>query len=69
MTKKDYILIANILKKYALAMSTIDYKVTGYELVDEIILTFCEQLKMTNTRFDDEKFLTACHFREWQLKK
>lgn len=68
MTKKDYIIIASVLKKYTQAMAKTDYKVTGYVLVDEIIVSLAEELKRDNFRFNDEKFLTACGFREWQGK-
>lgn len=67
MTKKDYILIAEVLKKYTNAMSKVDYKVTGYALVDEIILALADKLQAQNPRFDSERFLTACDYRVWQL--
>ena len=60
MTKKDYILIAEILKLYNASMLAIDYKITGHALLREMTMKFAESLAETNPRFDKGRFLEAC---------
>jgi len=50
MTKKDYILLARVIKK----SSGKSYAIC--ELVKEL----CEELKKDNSKFDSDRFLTAC---------
>ena len=52
MSRKDYIAIAQILKKCKHGISTASQE----KLADE----FCELFLFDNERFDSEKFLEAC---------
>jgi hypothetical protein len=36
---------------------------------DYLAMWFAEFFKKYNPRFDDEKFLTACNYRDWQVEK
>jgi hypothetical protein len=56
MTKKDCVLIANVIsfwrfKNRALMMSGID---------EELVKLFAERLEYNNDRFDKDKFISAC---------
>ena len=54
MTRKDYELIAGVIKAQREKMHN------ETETVDEVALAMAEALEDTNDRFDREKFLTAC---------
>lgn len=60
MSKKDYILLAGVLSQYNKAMQAIDYKITGKEMMKELSVTLAQALKGNNSRFDSDRFLTAC---------
>jgi hypothetical protein len=53
MTRKDFQLIANVLK----ASST---SPANRMVVQELALTFAHQLAQTNPRFDKQQFVKAC---------
>ena len=56
MTKKDYILISNVLRE-------LHYRCTALELSGLAKITInkmCERLEDNNTKFDRDKFIIAC---------
>jgi hypothetical protein len=61
MTKKDYILISNILKEYRQSMRARDYN----DLVDD----FARHLAFENPRFDVYRFREACNYNPSKLLK
>ena len=54
MSRKDYIAIANIIRKCKHGISTASQAKLAQE--------FCELFLFDNERFDSEKFLEACGF-------
>ena len=54
MTRKDYIMIADIMDTYA--PSSKDARVLWRACVDDMVASF----KRDNDRFDEEKFIRAC---------
>ena len=54
MTKKDYVLIAEVLNKFP----RLDYGVES--VLEELAEEMADALALTNPRFDRAKFLTAC---------
>ena len=52
MTRKDYILIADVIRKH--------FSVDRYEPWEEIALAFGLELEKDNPRFDLKTFLLAC---------
>ena len=56
MTKKDYILIAKILKKHReIAVEYLEEPTMN--AIDAITADFCKALKKQNHKFDEEKFI------------
>ena len=56
MSKKDYILIAKILKKHReIAVEYLEEPTMN--AIDAITADFCEALKKQNPKFDKEKFI------------
>ena len=60
MTKKDFELIASILKIYNNSLNNLNYKITGEALVREITFVFCENIASKYPKFKKDKFLIAC---------
>jgi len=57
MSKKDYILIANVIKGES---STWAKQSVGGRAVASVAFFFAEKLAKENPRFDRDRFLTAC---------
>lgn len=57
MTKKDYVLIAEVLKRMAEDKA---YCFDNYEDVKKIAGRFCNVLKKENPKFDENRFIQAC---------
>lgn len=53
MTKKDFILIANILKRAKLGAQENEITENGLEWLAEV---FCVELRKINSRFDEQRF-------------
>jgi hypothetical protein len=64
MTKKDFILLAKVMKEYNDAMARTSYKVTGDALTREITFKLSDALATTNPAFDRTRFLEACGITE-----
>jgi hypothetical protein len=60
MTKKDYELIASILKGAQNYEATFNDNEKGAKAIEGITHTFATMLAHTNPRFDRARFLTAC---------
>lgn len=60
MTKKDYELIAQILKGAQNYEATFNDNEKGAKAIEGITQTFATMLATTNPRFNRAKFLTAC---------
>jgi hypothetical protein len=60
MTRKDYVITAQILSSYK---DLIGDEFTYHDLVDEFAAMFAED----NPRFDFNKFITACNRDEFSL--
>lgn len=65
MTKKDYLLLAEVFSIYSKAFRANEenipnYRVTGSALVREVVYKLAESLKKDNPRFDKVKFAKAC---------
>lgn len=63
MSKKDYILLARVIKSQVDSASTcVDYqdKEQGEYWTKELAKVLAQTLKLENARFDSERFLTAC---------
>lgn len=61
MSKKDYVLIANAIKEIA------DYKtvdVSAMVAIEEVAKNLADTFKSQNSRFDTNRFLTACGFNK-----
>ena len=56
MTKKDYIMIASIIKDNSVS----DDKLIRYIAKDPLIKDFVIMFKKDNKRFDKERFIKAC---------
>lgn len=61
MTKKDYKLIAEVLKT---AIKGQEEGTAGYTAMEAVITDMADKLASHNTRFDMDKFLTACGITE-----
>lgn len=61
MTKKDYIKLAETLKKssYVLEPGT---SIQAFSMFREVCNNLCETLTQDNPAFDRDRFLTACGF-------
>lgn len=57
MTKKDYILIAGIIKKEAEAWQANSLQARA---IDRLASAFAEELAKHNPRFNHQKFIAAC---------
>lgn len=53
MTRKDYILLSNLLKRFNMTKDSITI---------ELFKNLCNELKKDNPRFDEIKFKIACHY-------
>ena len=56
MTKKDYILIANDIKRELANSKTLD----GQNAISKLALVLTLSFRVDNSKFDDTKFLKAC---------
>jgi hypothetical protein len=54
MTRKDYVLIAETVRRMFLETDNVEY------IQRQLAEDFAEKLQMTNDRFDRQRFLTAC---------
>jgi len=57
MTKKDYIMLARVIKDSKLTYNEFDKATSKGGLIDLL----CVALKQDNNRFDDTKFVEACN--------
>ena len=57
MTKKDYELIANVIRGCVVFDTT---KLTGKEMLVEVSYQLAHFLKQDNPKFDKDKFINAC---------
>ena len=60
MTRKDYVLISQILKGAKNYEATFNDNEKGAKAIEGIIHTFATMLSTTNPNFDRARFLTAC---------
>lgn len=58
MTRKDYIVLASKIKSTKSTYSS----VIARDIVDDLALALAEGLREDNSRFDLEKWLTACNY-------
>jgi len=64
MTKKDYILIAKVIKKHFESYPEYYTEGNANFHLSELVKSLAEELKMENNRFDYVKFLSACGIEE-----
>jgi hypothetical protein len=64
MTKKDYIIIAKVIKKRFEPLLEAGTDLQSYSIVRCILDDLCEAFWNDNQRFDRDKFLTACGMKE-----
>lgn len=57
MTKKDYELIAKVIRREAEKWKPDSGQA---RIIDDIFQSFCDELARVNPNFDQDKFLTAC---------
>ncbi len=57
MTKKDYVLIASVIKGCVINDNE---KLTGKQMLVEVSYQLAEFLKADNAKFDKDKFITPC---------
>lgn len=55
-------------KKHFIAVAKMIAELEDRKEADYLAIWFAEFFKKYNPRFDDEKFLSACNYRDWQLK-
>ena len=60
MTRKDYVLIAGILKGAKNYEQTFNDNEKGAKAIEGIVHTFATMLSTTNPNFDRDRFLVAC---------
>lgn len=62
MTKKDYELIAQIIKATDECFKYEENEVSYCEVLEEVTQRFVNRFKADNPRFDGHKFIAACGF-------
>lgn len=65
MTKKDYIILAENIKQshISLKYASVNIGETN-RCIEHIVVSLCAVLQRDNSRFSQERFLTACGFGE-----
>jgi hypothetical protein len=58
MTKKDYVLLADILA--SVQNQYLKGRLNADDVIPTVAKAFCEDARLDNPRFDEKRFLTAC---------
>jgi hypothetical protein len=57
MSKKDYVLISNVVR---VCLRDEEQETAGYKAVERLAVCLAQTLELNNKRFSGEKFLIAC---------